>query len=90
MRVSTQINSLKGDKTMPGQVKVTKQLLEEIKNCCHNGHGASVFSDGTVMQAISSNDVLARGDGQGGWDYRVAYVDDPEIDLEGLKYLLNG
>lgn len=59
-------------------MKITQKLINQIakdsKDCCHNGHGMSVFADGSTMFAVSSNDVCARGDGYGGWDYRVAYV----------------
>jgi hypothetical protein len=59
-------------------MKITKKLINKIakdsKNCCHNGHGMSVFADGDTMFSFDVNDVCARGDGCGGWDYRVAYV----------------
>jgi hypothetical protein len=59
-------------------MKVTQKLINQIakdsKDCCHNGHGMSVFADGSTMFAVSSNDVCARSDSDGGWDYRVAYV----------------
>lgn len=70
-------------------MEITQELLDEIKSCCHNGHGASVFANGDVYQAISSNDVLARQSSDGGWEYRVAYIDDPDIDEDALDYLLN-
>jgi len=60
-------------------MKATRKMLKEIRSCCHHGHGAAVFSDGSVMLALSSNAVVARDDGQGGWDFRIAYIDDPTI-----------
>ena len=70
--------------------EVTEEMLEDVKSCCHNGHGASVFADGDVMQAISSNDVIARGAPDGdGWEYRIAYVSDPDITLEDLQNIFD-
>jgi hypothetical protein len=67
-------------------MKITKKLINEIakesKLCCFNGHGMSIFCNGDTMFAINSNDVCARGDGFGGWDYRVAYVGSPMTRLE--------
>jgi len=70
-------------------MKATKKLLREIKSCCHHGHGASVFADGSVIQAVSSNDVIAYSLPGGGWEYRIAYIDDPNITLDDLDFLLN-
>lgn len=70
-------------------MKVTRKLLAEVKQCCHHGHGASIFADGTVMQAISSNDVMARGKIGGGWEYRIAYVDDHKITLARLQEIFD-
>lgn len=70
-------------------MKITKELVKEVKTCCHHGHGAAIFEDGSVVFAISSNDVIARGDGRGGWEYRIAYVDDPDVDKEYLELLIN-
>ena len=66
-------------------MKATRKVLSDVKSCCHHGHGASIFADGDVMQAISSNDVMARSKVGGGWDYRIAYVDDPKITLDELQ-----
>ena len=70
-------------------MKATKKLLSEVKSCCHHGHGASIFADGSMMQAISSNDVMARGKSGGGWEYRIAYIDDPDITLDGLQRIFD-
>ena len=70
-------------------MKVTKKLVKRVQACCHHGHGASIFNDGTVMQAISSNDVIARGDGRGGWEYRIAYIDNPNITVAQLQEIIN-
>ena len=69
-------------------MKATKKMLREIKECCHDGHGASVFSNGDVYQSISYNDVIARSTVDG-MDYRLFYVDDPDITLDELKYRLD-
>ena len=70
-------------------MKATRKMLKEIKSCCHHGHGASVFGNGDVMQAISSNDVIATSKVGGGWDYRVAYIDDPDITLTELQRIFD-
>ena len=73
-------------------MKATKEMLKEIRSCCHNGHGAALFSDGTVIQGIDSNSVLARQktDENGEyWDYRIAYISDPRINLEFLQEILD-
>lgn len=70
-------------------LKVTRKMVSEVRRCCHNGHGASIFADGSVMQAISSNDVIARGDGRGGWDHRIAYVSDPTITTKDLQEIFD-
>lgn len=73
-------------------MKATRKMLTEVKRCCHHGHGASLFRDGTVMQAISYNDIIARSmttrDGNQ-WDYRLAYIDDPAITLAELQGILD-
>lgn len=63
-----------------------EKVLEEIKNCCHHGHGASVFANGDVMQAINENDVIAHST-PGGWEYRIGYIDNPDVAIEDVKYL---
>ncbi len=73
---------------MPPKIKITPELIEEIKSCCHHGHGASIFLDGSVMQAVSSNDCIARSNPAGGWTYRIAYIDDPEVTEDELEYYL--
>lgn len=69
-------------------MKTTKKILSEIRKCCHHGHGASLFEDGTVIQAINSNDVIARSRIEGGWEYRIAYIDDPKYTLSDLQDLI--
>ena len=57
---------------------------------CHPeglGIGLAIFADGSFMESISSNDVLARGDGNGGWDHRVAYINTPMDREEVAEYL---
>jgi len=63
---------------------VTRKMLKEVKSCCHHGHGASIFRDGTIMMAINSNDVIAHSK-DGGWEYRIAYIDDPDVTLSELQ-----
>ena len=65
------------------------RLAFEVRRCCHHGHGAAVFADGTVMQAISSNDVVARGNGAGGWEWRIGYVDDPKVTRDELQEIFD-
>jgi len=71
---------------------MNKSKLREIKNqikyCCHDGMGASVYSDGTVLQSISINDCIAVSS-DNGWDYRIAYITDPNITLKQLRNLFN-
>lgn len=52
-------------------------IAKNSKRYCHNGHGMAVFADGDCMQAISSNDVTARSNWDGKWDYRIAYISHP-------------
>lgn len=66
-----------------------KEILVDVRSCCHHGHGAALFADGDVYQAVSSNDVLAREDGEGGWEYRIAYIDDPDITEVELGNILS-
>lgn len=48
-------------------------------NCSPNGYGhvVNVFANGDWMFGISENDVIARGDGSGGWDHRIACLRSP-------------
>ena len=63
--------------------KFTTRQVAEIaratKQCSSTGIGVcvSVFSNGDCMQGFSENDVIARGDGNGGWDHRVACLKFP-------------
>ena len=70
--------------------KVSNKLVSEVRSCCHHGHVASIFADGAVMQAISSNDIMARSRVGGGWEYRIGYVDDPKITREELQRIFDG
>ena len=63
-------------------------IRKEIARCCHCGHGASVFTDGSVYYAVSVNDCLAVGDSTGKWDYRIAYYDRVPS-LEALEELFS-
>lgn len=62
-------------------------IARESKLCCHHGHGMAVFADGSTMQAISSNDVIARGNGSGGWEYRIGYIDHAMTRTEAAEWL---
>jgi hypothetical protein len=70
-------------------MKATRKLTSEVRRCCHHGHGAAIFADGDVMQAISSNDIIARGAPAGGWEYRIAYVDDPTVTTADLQNIFD-
>ena len=70
-------------------MKATRSMLKDVKSCCHHGHGASLFSNGDVIQAINSNDVIARSKIGGGLDYRIAYINDPNVTLADLQRILD-
>lgn len=42
------------------------------------GNRIVVFADGSYMEAVSDNDVIGRGNGSGGWDYRIAIFHLPQ------------
>ena len=78
--------------------KFTTRQIAEIaratKACSRNGMGLciSVFSDGDCRQGVSENDVIARGDGNGGWDHRIACIKYPmtrEQVAEEMAYALS-
>ena len=70
-------------------VKVKRSLTTAVRRCCRNGHRAAIFADGTVMEAVSVNDVVARSNGRGGWEYRIAYVDDPQVTTVQMQELFD-
>lgn len=74
---------------MKQRIKVSNKMVSEVRLCCHHGHGASIFRDGTVMQAISYNDVMAYSTPEG-WEHRIAYVDDPKITRAELQNIFDG
>lgn len=64
------------------QIPLSKiyEIARASKAICHPegmGNGLAVFSDGSFSIAISSNDVVARGNGHGGWEYRLTYISVP-------------
>lgn len=48
--------------------------------CAYNGYGQQivVFRDGTWSLSHGDNDVIARGDGRGGWEYPIMRLRTPK------------
>ena len=64
-------------------MKITQKQIAEIaresRRCSPNGLGqvVNVFRDGDTIPGCCENDVIARGDGRNGWDYRIACIRHP-------------
>ena len=67
--------------------RIARQIARDSKKCCHHGHGMAVFADGSTVFSVSCNDVIARGDGQGGWAYRIAYIDRPLTIADAREFM---
>lgn len=58
--------------------KITTRQIAKIarqSKTCHPqgiGHVVNVFADGVCIVGVSENDTIARGNGRGGWDHRIA------------------
>jgi hypothetical protein len=68
------------------------EIAAATKANCHPegiGHVINVFSDGTYMIGASENDIIARGDGNNGWDYRICCLRYPMTRKEVAEVLAN-
>ena len=70
-------------------MKVTKKMLKEVKQCCQYGHGASIFEDGVILQSHGYNDITAKRGRNNEWDFRLVYIDNPNIDMKELVRIID-
>jgi hypothetical protein len=76
------------------KMKITQRqiaiIAAETKSVCHRegiGNVVNVFADGSMLEGVSENDVIARGSGNGGWDYRIACLRYPMTRAQVAEYL---
>jgi hypothetical protein len=81
---------------MSSATKISTRKINEIakatKEYCHKeglGQCINVFSNGDWLFGHSENDVIARGDGNGGWDHRIACLRTPMTRAQVAEYLSN-
>ena len=65
-------------RTMPSASEI-KDMAGISQRRCGSGSGyrLCVFSDGMVLEAVSENDVIARGNGSDGWESPVMVIARP-------------